>query len=167
MLDLNLIDTAAFTQGRQIVSGNISLAQLDERVWSHELLANRDDEIRYRINGGIDRWQRPFFDIDIEGVVQLVCQRCLKPVSHTLHDQTQVVLFANEQQLDEAMTADDAPEGILWMPEINLKTLVEDQLLMAIPFAPRHDDCDNALLTRANQDQANPFAQLAGLKSGH
>lgn len=167
MLDLNLIDTTTFTRERRIVSGEISLAQLDERVWSHELLAERHNTIAYRIGGGTDRWQRPFLDINIAGTLHLVCQRCLKPVMNVLDDQTRLVLFADEQQLDEAMAADEAPEGVLWMPELNLQTLVEDQLLMAIPFAPRHDDCDNALLTRVNQDQPNPFAQLAGLKSGH
>ena len=56
-------------------------------------------------------------------------------------------------------------EGMLYSAEIDLRTLLEDQLLMAIPFAPRHEDCNNATLARVNQDQPNPFAKLAGLKS--
>ena len=165
MLDPILIDTAKFTQEGLSHSGETTLAQLDARVFTHELLADTGDTVHYRIRGGTDRWQRPFLDIALSGVLQLVCQRCLKPVPFVLEDHAHVVLFADEARLDEAMAADETLEGMLYSAEIDLRTLLEDQLLMAIPFAPRHEDCNNATLARVNQDQPIPFAKLAGLKS--
>ncbi|PIT42156.1 YceD family protein [Snodgrassella alvi] len=167
MLDPILIDTATFTREQQQLSGQLQLQALDRRVWSHELLAQRDGVIQYKASGGIDRWQRPFIDISIEGELKLVCQRCLQAVSWTLNDQSRVVLFASEQLLDEAMAADETLEGMVWSAEYNLTALLEDQILMAIPVAPRHEDCDHTLATKTNQDAGNPFAKLAGLKSGH
>ncbi|KDN13257.1 hypothetical protein BGI40_06200 [Snodgrassella communis] len=167
MLDPILIDTATFTHEQQQRCGQLQLQALDRRVWSHELLAQRDGNIQYKISGGIDRWQCPFIDISIEGELQLVCQRCLQAVSWALNDQSHIVLFASEQLLDEAMAADGSLEGAVWSAEYDLAALVEDQILMAIPVAPRHEDCDHTLAIQTNQDSGNPFARLAGLKSGH
>lgn len=167
MLDPILINTATFTLEQQKCCGEICLQSLDRRVWSHELLAQHDDTIWFQACGGIDRWQRPFINISVRGELQLVCQRCLHAVSWMLDDQSHVVLFTDEQSLDEAMVADETIEGTLWQEEYNLTSLIEDQLLMAIPVAPRHDDCDHILATSTNQASENPFTSLAGLKSGH
>lgn len=162
-----LIDATAFTEARSLVQGSLALNALDERVWSHELLVNADNVVNYRIQGGIDQWQRPFLDIDIDGQLDLCCQRCLQAVAYSLQESAHVVLFADETQLDNAMTADESVEGVLFAPEMDLAVLLEDQILMAIPFAPRHEQCENPTLTHINQDKTHPFAQLAGLKNGH
>ncbi|MCO6504118.1 MAG: DUF177 domain-containing protein [Snodgrassella sp.] len=166
MLDPNLIDTITFTREQQQCSGEVRLQALNRRVWSHELLVKRDAVIQFQARGGTDRWQRPFINVSVKGELQLICQRCLQAVSWTLSDQSHVVLFADEQSLDEAMVADEALEGILWQEQFNLVSLIEDQILMAIPVAPRHSDCDHVLATSTNQASDNPFAKLVGLKSG-
>ncbi|MDF7675472.1 YceD family protein [Neisseriaceae bacterium ESL0693] len=167
MLDPILIDTATFTREKQHLCGEISLRQLDERVWSHELLAQQDSLVSFEATGGIDRWQRPFIDIAIKAELQLFCQRCLQAVNWSLNDQAHVILFVSEQALDEAMVADETIEGILQEAQTNLTSLVEDQILMALPFAPLHDVCAPVSAVRQDQDSDSPFAKLAALKSGH
>ena len=80
-------------------------------------------------------------------------------------EQSRVVLFADDASLDEAMLSDDELEGMLLQKALDVRMLVEDQILMALPFSPRHEDCGNAALAEVNQDKPNPFAVLAGLKS--
>lgn len=167
MLDPILIDTLTFTREQQQCGSEVHLQELDKRVWSHELLAQRDGIIQFQARGGIDRWQRPFIKMHVKGELHLVCQRCLQAVSWVLDDQSHIVLFRDEQSLDEAMIADETLEGALWQQEFNLISLIEDQILMAIPVAPRHDDCDHVLASSNNQASDNPFAKLARLKSGH
>lgn len=167
MLDPILIDTAKLTQEEQCLSGTVALKELGERVYSHELLASAEDVVSYQILGGQDRWQRPFVDVRIQATLTLVCQRCLQPVAFALDDSAHVVFFADEAKLDEAMAADETLEGLVHTPETDVTAMLEDQILMAIPFAPRHEDCANAALERVNQDNPNPFAKLAGLKSSH
>ena len=41
--------------------------------------------------------------------------------------------------LDEAMLADEELEGMLLEKELDVRTLVEDQILMSLPFSPRHE----------------------------
>lgn len=164
MLDPILIDTASFTAEGGTLSGTLLLADLDARVSAHELLADADALLQYRIQGGRDRWQRPFLALAVSGSLNLRCQRCLQPVAHPLDEQAHVVLFADEAALDEAMATDDGLEGMLLTEQTDVLTLLEDQILMAMPFAPRHEHCDNPALSRVNQDRPNPFAQLAQLK---
>ena len=49
--------------------------------------------------------------------------------------------------------------------ELSVWSLLEDQIIMALPYAPRHDDCGYDDSERVNTDKPNPFAQLAKLKS--
>jgi uncharacterized protein len=151
MLDPNLIDPGVFAAEGRRLQGRLALNQLDERVWSHEYLANKEAEVSFTLQGGRDRWQRLYLDLSVKGDVPLVCQRCIKPMP-----------FAS---LDEAMLSDDELEGMLLQKALDVRMLVEDQILMALPFSPRHEDCGNAALAEVNQDKPNPFAVLAGLKS--
>ena len=48
--------------------------------------------------------------------------------------------------------------------------MIEDELLVDLPLAPKHDDCEMAVtevgeLPEAVAEKENPFAVLASLKS--
>lgn len=163
MLNRILIDPQAFTQQSDALSGEVSIQDLDERVWSPDLLV-RDTNVTYRLEGGIDRWQRPYLLLSVQGQLPLQCQRCMQTVDFVLDEQVHVVLFDDETQLDEAMLADETLEGMLLENELDVLSLVEDQLLMALPFAPRHEHCEQGDRASINMDKHNPFAMLAGLK---
>ena len=49
-------------------------------------------------------------------------------------------------------------------PDLTLKTLLEDELLLAMPLIPRHVRCESPIERVADQDLPHPFAALAGLK---
>ena len=54
----------------------------------------------------------------------------------TLDETSRIVLFANEEDLDEAMLADEELEGMPIEKELDVRGLVEDQILMSLP-SPR------------------------------
>jgi len=116
------------------------------------------------ITGGTDKWQRPYLTLTLSGCLPLQCQRCMQPTEFALNENVRIVLFENEETLDEAMLADEDLEGMLQEPEIDVFSLIEDQILMALPFSPKHEQCGNAQLEANNQSKPNPFAVLAGLK---
>ncbi|MDO4248805.1 MAG: YceD family protein [Neisseria sp.] len=164
MSDLNLIVPEVFAAEKQVLEGAVKLGSLDERVSSNEYLADRGADVFFTLKGGQDRLGRPFLDLGLKADLLLVCQRCLKPMPFALREMSRIVLFSNEESLDKAMLADDELEGMLSEPELDVGVLVEDQILMALPFSPRHEHCDNAQLDAASRDKSNPFAALAGLK---
>lgn len=165
MLDLNLIDPEVFATEKQVLEGTVKLGELDERVWSHEYLADKDADVSFVLKGGSDKWQRLFLDLSLKAEIPLICQRCVKPLSFELDETSRIVLFADEQSLDEAMLSDDELEGMLLEKELDILALIEDQILMAMPYSPRHENCHNIELETVNHDKPNPFAALAGLKS--
>jgi len=62
---------------------------------------------------------------------------------------------------------DDCEEDLLSpAPDLTLQTLLEDELLLAMPLVPRHATCDKPLPQSLDQDLPHPFAALAGLKLG-
>ena len=76
MLDRILIDPQAFAEKGETLQGQVLLKDLDTRVLSSDIV---DDSaaVSYHIQGGLDKWQRPFFDLSLSGSILLRCQRCL------------------------------------------------------------------------------------------
>lgn len=107
-------------------------------------------------------------------VVPLACQRCMGAVDVDLTVDQWYRFVATE---DIAMAEDDqSEEDLLVMePHFNLLALLEDELLMAIPLVPMHEQCPVTPLFSAVEDaqfeaepeehkKPNPFAVLAKLK---
>lgn len=163
MLNRILIDPQAFATQSETLQGKVSLQDLDKRIWSPDI-ADTATDIHYAITGSVDRWQRLFLDLTVSGSLKLNCQRCMQPTKFLLDEQVHIVLFHHEQDLDDAMIADEELEGMVLENELDIFTLLEDQILMALPISPKHEQCGNNHLDKINQDKPNPFAVLAGLK---
>ncbi|MBA2674231.1 DUF177 domain-containing protein [Ramlibacter sp.] len=106
-------------------------------------------------------------------VLPLVCQRCLAPVDVEAAVERAFRFVEDE---DTAATKDDASdEDVLALSRsFDLVELVEDELLMDLPVAPRHEVCPETLpfasadaeFEEAMAERPRPFAALARLKSG-
>jgi uncharacterized protein len=103
----------------------------------------------------------------------LVCQRCLAPVD------IEAAVERSFRFVDDEDTAaaqdDDAEEDVLALSRsFDLVELVEDELLMDLPVAPRHEVCPETLpfssagpgFEEALAERPRPFAGLARLKTG-
>jgi uncharacterized protein len=78
--------------------------------------------------------------LQAQGVVARTCQRCLQPVLLPLTVDNRLRFVVGE---DEAARLDaELEEDVLALePKLDLMTLVEDELLLAVPPVPSHDDC--------------------------
>lgn len=110
----------------------------------------------------------------LTGEVWLTCQRCLQPVVTDLSDDYDIALLENDSQaslldeeqdylmLDEVIT-ESAPEQLL-----PFKKLLEDEILLKVPMAPKHDDCEMSIDQFGDipeeEETENPFAALQSLK---
>lgn len=103
----------------------------------------------------------------------LVCQRCLQPVDVRLAVDRSFRFVADEATA--AAQDDEAEEDLLALSRsFDLPELVEDELLMELPLAPRHDVCPDPVkmsavdadFEAASADKENPFAILGRLKTG-
>ncbi len=81
---------------------------------------------------------QPVAAVCVEAVVPLVCQRCLGPVRIEVLSNARVALVAN---LDVADRLDSSVEPVVVEGgRVALRDLVEEELLLAVPLVPRHDD---------------------------
>lgn len=164
MLNPNLIDPEFFAVQSGHFETRMRLCDLDERVWAHEFVQDKQAEVAVVLTGGRDEWQRLYLDLSVSGSLALRCQRCMEPVTFELEESARIFLYADENSLDEAMMADDELDGMVIQKNLSVCELVEDQILMALPLSPRHEQCENAAEEVVNQDSTHPFAVLAGLK---
>ncbi len=106
----------------------------------------------------------------------LACQRCLAPLEVAIDGASSFVLVRDEAAADawdERHAADDAaPEPLVADKHFDTLAWVEDELLLALPLAPRHDGpCPAAAAVQEHDADAadgarSPFAALASLSKG-
>jgi uncharacterized protein len=99
--------------------------------------------------------------------VERTCQRCLRPVALPLHVDRWLRFVADESTA-ERLDAECDDDVLVLEPELDLRTLVEDELLLALPMVPRHDACEPPGPSPASGAgdaegaREHPFAALAG-----
>lgn len=111
--------------------------------------------------------------LQAEATLPMVCQRCLAPVHLSVAVDRSFRFVADEATA--AAEDDDAEEDLLALSRsFDLMELVEDELLMDLPVAPRHESCPepvkmsvaDADFESAGPARENPFAVLGRLKTG-
>ena len=109
----------------------------------------------------------------IMGSIWLTCQRCLQPISVNLSDEYDIALFEDESQI--RLVGED--QDFLLLSEVMsnktsetllpLKALIEDEILLKTPLAPKHEDCEMSVEQVGDipeEENENPFAALISLK---
>jgi uncharacterized protein len=126
-------------------------------------------ELRPRAGVEDDVW----LHLAAQATVPLTCQRCMGVVETPVEVDQWYRFVASE---DIAMAEDDqSEEDLLVMePQFDLLAVLEDELLMALPLVPMHEQCPVAPRLQVGEADAagepdagkkpNPFAVLAQLK---
>ena len=130
--------------------------------------ADPSGEIRWSIQGGQTRQGYPSMTLSVAGTVQLVCQRCLAPFGYELDSSTMLVLGKDDAEADEMeeILDDESIDVIVGSHSCDIRDLLEDEALLALPQAPKHAVCpDNKLLDTLKSEKVSPFAGLKNLKS--
>jgi uncharacterized protein len=104
--------------------------------------------------------------------LSLTCQRCLAPVQVPVSVDRWFRFVADEETA--ASLDGESEEDVLALSRaFDLLELVEDELLMELPLAPRHDTCPAVHVVAepegfegSSARHENPFAVLGQLKKG-
>ncbi|MBY0436608.1 MAG: DUF177 domain-containing protein, partial [Burkholderiales bacterium] len=118
--------------------------------------------------------EKPALELKIEGWLMVRCLRCLGPMRWPVQIENRVRLARNDADLDVA--DEEGVDAIPASQELNVAELVEDELLLQWPIAPRHTagaDADagdlqgvtrcDADLTAGDTKVVHPFAALEKL----
>ena len=129
-------DAFALARNRGVVEGLLDVAaaeRLEDRV------APGEGTVAWRIEGTTDARGRPALSIALEGTVPLECQRCLAPFEFVVAQRTLAVLARSEAEADD-LDAESDDEVLLADRTLDPAQLVEDELLLTLPYAPKHAD---------------------------
>lgn len=134
------------------------------------LLSDSSGAVSYRLSFGGDPRGAVRLQGLLTGEVKLTCQRCLKPMDWVFELPLALQLVRSEaeeaaSQEDCLLVQDDA---------LNPRELIEDELILALPSAPKHGDpagcgavAAQAVAGPAQEPEPvrRPFAELAKLKT--
>jgi len=121
-----------------VISGTLDV-EASERL--EDRTAPGPGTVSWRIEGTTDELGRPAIAIDLEGAVPVTCQRCLSDFPLPVEHRTVAVLARSEQEAD-ALDASSDHEVVIADHPLDAVELVEDELLLTLPYAPMHEsDC--------------------------
>lgn len=155
---LAVIDGRRFARAESELSGHVGkeyLPRLPE-------LGCRPIAVRYGLQGGRNEGGKLALNLAVEGDFELTCQRCLKPVKWVFSTVANLQLAAS---LEEIETADDDKDRVLASESMDVGSLIEDEIILAIPMAPRHDQCSVSGQPQVAA-RTSPFSALEVLKRG-
>jgi uncharacterized protein len=112
-------------------------AAASERLY--DWLAPGDAPVAWSITGTADTLGRPAIAIELDGSVPMECQRCLAPMQWTVQQRTVALLAASDAEGD-ALDESTDDEVLVATAPLDALTLVEDELLLSLPYAPTHAD---------------------------
>ena len=119
--------------------------------------------------------RRAYIQGAVKAELQIVCQRCLKPMPHPLDLRFEMVVVAGPEEADQLPAELDA---LLVEEEVmSPREVIEDEMILALPLVAMHrlEECSvqpeemssgvEPVIENKDSDKENPFAALAKLKT--
>jgi uncharacterized protein len=130
----------------------------------HEMLASDAGEIAYVVQGTRDGRGRPSLRLSVKGTLQLRCQRCLEALPFQADVEALLVLAASQAEIDADPADPQAPDRVVAAKEMRLGELIEDELILAVPYAPRHERCVQGPAAGAGAGDVKALRPFSGLR---
>jgi len=116
--------------------------------------------------------------LHVQAHPMVICQRCNVPFAYSVDSHAVLQLVKSESELDDDLSLDaldpeiedSLPEKVVGSHHFNLLAQVEDELILSIPYVPKHLVCPGAQAEAGEAQQApatprpSPFAVLEQLK---
>ncbi len=162
MLHQPVIDGLEFARTGSKLQGALPVAGFTRL---RDALSTSKGAVQYELLGVPEELGRPTLRLKVAGELQFVCQRCLGALEFPLRIDVSLQLAATQAELDAEPLAAEGPEGIVAGRQMQVRDLVEDELLLAIPLVLRHERCTEGG-SQAWNEKRSPFAGLRGLVGG-
>lgn len=153
-----LIDSSEFARNRKTLNGEIAVSELPRLV---ETLAGPEGVLRYTVQG-MQADDGLYLLVDISGFCHLRCQRCLEEFERPVEITSKLQLLEGDALLKE--DASDEADGIEASKEQDVLDLIEEEVLLSLPFAPKHEEGVCELASKGAGEVDDRFSVLAQLK---
>ncbi|NOT67616.1 MAG: hypothetical protein HOP04_04675 [Methylophilaceae bacterium] len=157
------INSIEFAQKALEIHDTIRVSQLSRL---QDLLESTDDVLTCQVIGRVAQENHSELNLKVHGLLSLTCQRCLEPFEFVLNIDTIYSLVPNEEAIPPAEDEDDEKEYLVADANMRVLDLIEDEILLALPLAPKHPIEKCSASDEFNElKKPSPFAVLANFKA--
>ena len=154
-----VINSLAFARDAGSLQGELPIAELTRVL---DLLVDSSGRLSYRIEGSMAARNRPQLLLQLDGTLSVCCQRCLEGIAYPVKVRSVLEFVKDEEELTQEEIEDDTRDFLPAQSEFDVVALIEDELILDLPSAPRHESC--ALPGRSDgSGKISPFSVLKGL----
>jgi uncharacterized protein len=160
-----VIDSLEFAHAARELRGSVPVARLARL---RDCLFDTEGEVHFVVSGGYDGERRPTLQVEISGLLHVRCQRCLGALEYPLRLSNRLLLLGEGENWGAEADDPDAAECIDAGPEMDVVALIEDEIVLSLPFAPRHteDRCQGVFGGHEGEvKKPSAFVKLAVLKN--
>ncbi|MDR2787597.1 MAG: YceD family protein [Candidatus Accumulibacter sp.] len=152
------IDSVTFAREGGLLQGELPVASLSRVL---DTLTDAAGDLAYRVRGRMGPRDRPRLVVEVDGVLSVCCQRCLEGIDHPVRIRSLLELIGDEEELTREEIEDDSMDFLTAQKELDVVALIEDEIILDLPVAPRHENC---ALPDAGERlrEISPFAALKG-----
>lgn len=174
MQDPRRLDIAAFAKEGATLAGEDHLAKF-ERLIEESKGVGAENLLHFEAQGSVKAdaagVEEAWVHLAAHATIALTCQRCLGPVDVEVQFARDFRFVATEELAE--IEDEESDEDVLVLSRaFDLMELAEDELLMDMPTAPKHDVCPQPVKMSAADagfvsevtEKPNPFAVLGKLK---
>lgn len=168
--DPRRLDVDAFVDEAATLEGRQPLAEM-ERLAGSVLPEAPETAVQWQATGeprvGTGLQRQRWIDLQVHATVRMTCQRCLEPVAIDLA-LSRAIRFVPTEAEAERLDLESDDDVLATSRRLDLLELVEDELVLALPSVPRHEDCRPPAAASAEEPsddlaaRTNPFAVLRG-----
>ena len=156
------IDGLKFAREGRRLHGELAIAGLARL---EDVLFDPAGVVSFVLLGSTNAQGKPVIDVEVEGTLALVCQRCLGRMDYPLRRKSRFILIECGQAMPDVGDEDPNTENMPVDELSDVSDIIEQEVLLGLPFAPLHDEsaCDaGPELPRTMAE--SPFAALGKLK---
>lgn len=170
------VDTREFARTSSRIGGGCAVARLARLA---DLLADGGGEVQWELAGEsarrADGGSDAHLALSFGATLRLACVRCLEPVAVRVEEHRHYRMVVSESIAEREDLESEDFDLLCHDPRLDVLGLLEDEVIMALPIAPRHADCERpagagaataAADAGADEPRVHPFAALASLRRG-
>lgn len=176
VFEASRLDVAAFAKAGESLHGRWPLRGMERFAASAHAESRPADDamVDWQARGELRAVRaapaQVWLHLECRAHIDLVCQRCLQPLPVLVEGRRSFLFVPGETEAAE-LDADSEDDVLALTRALDLRELVEDELLLSLPLVPRHESCPLPLPQTsedavAADEPPHPFAALAALRAG-
>jgi len=155
-----VINSLSFAREAGSLQGELPIAGLTRVL---DKLVDSAGCLSYRVVGGVGTRNRPQLLLQLDGVLSVCCQRCLEGIDYPLEVRSLLEFVDDEEDLTQEEIEDDSRDFLPAQGELDIVALIEDEIILNLPSAPRHESC-SLPETGQGTGKISPFSVLTGFR---